>query len=135
MFDIIAQYPEYTMAVFSMAITAAAWIGRRIAARAPEWANAVLIQAGVIVRSVVAKVAQRWVDSLKASRADGKLTEQEIKDAFGEAWDELAELLQWRNLSRVFGGRAQAEQWVKTEIEAAVNARKLDPTKRSRSTK
>lgn len=139
MIDIIAQYPGQTMAMFSLLLTGVAWLATRIAQRAPQWANAVLIQTGAIVRSIVDEVAQVYVDELKAARADGKLTEAEKAHARQMAWDRCLELLSWSQLKRVLGDTQKARDYVGAELEAAVNRRKaaatprLDPTKRSRS--
>jgi hypothetical protein len=57
--------------------TVSAWLAARKAARWYEAANCVLVAVG--------SVAQTLVDALKKSRADGKLTEAEIREAGRQA--------------------------------------------------
>lgn len=137
--DFVAQHPEPAIAVLMAVIAAGAWLGARITQALPAWMHSVTLSAGHVIRSIVEEVGQTYVDALREGRYDGKLTEEEAEEAVSRAWDRAVELLPWKWLRRALGGQDKAEQWARTEIEAAVSERKraqaaANPPQGSRST-
>lgn len=86
---------------------------------------------GAHARDVVLEVWQTYVEAIKAGRADGRLTEEEKRQARDLAMKKLRERLGWKKLlalggglfARVFAGEkwaARVEEWLGGAIETAV---------------
>lgn len=77
------------------------------------------------ISTVVLEMAQTVVDDLKAKSADGKLTDEEIKQIKADTLSQVKTLIStdvYHTLDTVFG---DAESWVKCKIEAAVKKYKI----------
>lgn len=80
------------------------------------------------VTTVVLKMAQTVVDDLKVKSADGKLTDDEIKQIQSDSLAEVEKLVSsdvYNTLGTVFG---DTEAWIKCKIEAEVKKIKMNST-------
>jgi hypothetical protein len=80
------------------------------------------------VSTVVLEMAQTVVDDLKAESADGKLTEDEIKQIQADSLAKIEKLITsdvYNTLGSVF---VDANAWIKSKIEAAVKELKANTT-------
>ncbi len=83
------------------------------------------------VTTVVLEMSQTVVDDLKAKSADGKLTEDEIKQIQADSLAKIEKLITsdaFNTLDTVFG---DAEAWIKSKIEAEVKKYKMNSTAKS----
>ena len=79
------------------------------------------------VTTVVLEMAQTVVDDLKSKSADGKLTDDEIKQIQADALAKVKQLVStdvYNTLGIVFG---DVEAWIKSKIEAEVKKTKMNP--------
>lgn len=95
-----------------------------------KW-QSVLDQLHDAVDTAVAAVQQTTVDALQRAAADGKLTEAEAKAAFDTALAQVKTILGTKGLaalqSALQAGQETLEAYLRSKIEAAVQAQKVSP--------
>lgn len=116
----IADILVYVLPVLAV-IAGAVW--RYYAPRVPAWARERLALASREVEAVFYRVKQTYVDAKREASADGRLTEEERREALRLAMEELRAAVSLRRLgealARIFGigGEVAAESWLERELE------------------
>lgn len=87
-------------------------------------AQTALAHAQDVIDTVVKETNQRLVDDLKRKSADGKLTGEEISQAFNRSYWKTRRLLGDEALGELKEILPDAEAWIAAKIEASVTGNK-----------
>jgi hypothetical protein len=98
-----------------------AWRAWRL--HAPAWSRDIIAAAGAEVVAVYFRVKQRYVDEKKRLSDDGRLTDEEAREAMDLAMAELRGAVSLAALGAALarilgiGGESRAEQWLENQLE------------------
>ena len=117
-------YIQYGTVVLGLLLSALAWGAIRLVMAKVKSLKIrdILFRFGTELRSVVLEVNQTYVKALKEASADGKLTDEEKKEALERAIKKLKSNLGMnflKKLARILG-LSSVEEWLVTQAESMV---------------